>query len=307
MPTRLTPVRVGLSLMTTEDFRAASLPLFADGVVDALEWSPDMLWAPCGERHPEPAWCAALLDHYEHAGRLSGHGVHLSAFSAEAPTRHERWFARLAGDPRRYRRFSEHVGFMSAPGFADGAPLPVPRCAETVALGAAALTRIARVTGVPAGLENLALAFSESEAWEQGPMLADILSAASTASTAEAPAFLVLDLHNLWCQAVNFAIDPERLLAAFPLERVRELHVSGGSWSHPRADPLGRRFRRDTHDGAVPDEVLALIEPALARCPLLEDVFLERLGGTMLTEDERGGFRTDFMRLRALVYEAAHA
>lgn len=294
------PVRTGLSLMPTEDFRAAALPLFSAGVVECLEWSPDIAWFD----DPESAWCRGLIDHFEREARLSGHGVHLSGFSAEAGSRHQRWFAKLAEDPRRYRRFSEHLGFMNAPGFAGGAPLPVPRCAATVALGAEALRRITGITGVPAGLENLALAFSEQEAWEQGPLLEEILAAASTPAM---PAFLVLDLHNLWCQAVNFAIDAERLLASYPLERVRELHVSGGSWSEPRGAPHGRRFRRDTHDGAVPDEVLALVEPALERCGNLEDVILERLGGTMPSDEDRADFRDDFMRLRALVSGAAHA
>ena len=58
------------------------------------------------------------------------------------------------------------------------------------------------------------------------------------------------------------------------LERVVQVHVAGGSWmEHPAG-----RLRRDTHDGAVPDEVFALVPAVLARCPRLEVVVLERLG-----------------------------
>jgi uncharacterized protein len=93
----------------------------------------------------------------------------------------------------------------------------------------------------------------------------------------------------------------DELIAAYPLERVRELHVSGGSWSeHPTGS--GSMVRRDTHDGAVPQEVFAAIPGAIAKCKNLQAIILERLGGTLHSSpNEASQFRDDFLRLKQLV------
>lgn len=72
------PVQVGLLITAAEDFRAASYPLFAEGLVDCIEWNIDMGWSSRGV----PDWIAALLDVYGQAGRLHGHGVEFSLLSA---------------------------------------------------------------------------------------------------------------------------------------------------------------------------------------------------------------------------------
>jgi uncharacterized protein len=116
--------------------------------------------------------------------------------------------------------------------------------------------------------------------------------------------FLVLDLHNLYCQVHNFG-RPSRylrsraaadLLASYPLQRVRELHVSGGSWSG-----VNSQIRRDTHNGAVPEEVFDLLTLALERCPQVEVVIFERMGNTLTDESEVEGFRKDFYRIKERV------
>jgi uncharacterized protein (UPF0276 family) len=276
--------RIGLSLMLEDDFREAVLPLFADEVVDALEWSFELGWSSRGV----PEWADALLDCYAAEGRLYAHGVHLSALSGAWEDRQERWMDRAAKDlaRRRYRHVSEHFGFMTAGAFARGAPLPVPYTKGAVALGRERLARLATIAGgVPVGLENLALAFGAEDVWHQGRFLRDLLEPLG--------GFLVLDLHNLYCQIENFGVDAGALLETYPLPLVRELHVSGGSWSH-------ERFRRDTHDGSVPGEVLSLLPRVLERCPGVEVVVVERLGGTLGSADEAAQLRADFMEVRRI-------
>lgn len=281
---------VGLSMMVEEPFRAATLPLFEAGLVDALEYSFEIGWA-CD---PLPGWVAALLDHYAHAGRLWGHGVTMSPFSVHAPEQ-PAWLARVRDEcgARPYRGVSEHFGFMVAGEIDGGAPLPVPPGPAARDVGIAALRRLAQATGRPVGLENLALALSVRDVWAQGPLLSEVLEAAD--------GYLVLDLHNLWCQTVNFGIEPDALLHTYPLERVRCIHVSGGSWSDPVAAGIARRFRRDTHDGDVPEPVHVLLESTWPRCPALELVVLERLGPTLHGPDDGARLRDDLHRIRAAV------
>lgn len=286
-------VHVGLSLMIEEPFRLAVLPLFEAGLVDALEYSFEIGWS----RFALPDWAHALLDHYADAGRLWGHGVTMSPFSVQAP-HHDAWLQHVAAEceRRRYVGVSEHFGFMVAGSLDGGAPLPVPPGPATVRVGVAALRRLAAATHTPVGLENLALALCEADVHGQGPLLTQVLDAVD--------GYLVLDLHNLHCQAVNYGLDPLALLATQPLARVRCIHVSGGSWSEPHVDGNARRFRRDTHDDDVPAPVHELLRHALPCCPALELVVLERIGSTIAGPHAAARLRDDLARVRAAVEEA---
>lgn len=262
----MTDVRVGLSAMPEAAFAAATAELFADGLVDHLEWSFDIGWGPAGT----PPWLDPILDEYADAGRLDGHGVSYSLLSRHP--RQAAWRGALADELRRrpYRRVSEHLGFLAAGPFRRGSPLPLPHHPAVLDVGREQVARLSELVGAPIGLENLATSLTEADATEQGALLDDLL--------AEVDGWQVVDLHNLWCQAANFALDPATVLDRYSPRRVRELHVSGGSWW--RAPGSGRAIRRDTHDGPVPAEVHALLAVALRRFPLVDAVVVERLGHT---------------------------
>ncbi|MCH9685694.1 MAG: DUF692 domain-containing protein [Deltaproteobacteria bacterium] len=288
-------VHVGLSLMIEESFRLAALPLLERGVVDALEYSFEIGWG----RVPVPDWADALLDHYAEAGRLWGHGVTMSPLSVEAPHQPQ-WLRRVRAEcaRRSYVAVSEHFGFMVAGSLDGGAPLPPPPGPGTVRTGVAALRRLAEATGTAVGLENLALALSPRDVAAQGPLLGQLLD--------EAPGYLVLDLHNLYCQAVNYGVDAHALLSTYPLHQVRCIHLSGGSWSARLDGASGAKgFRRDTHDDDVPSEVHSLLRHALPLCHDVEVVVLERLGPTLDDPGSGARLREDFMRIRQAVQEVA--
>lgn len=279
-------VHVGFSFFATEAQRLAALPLFEAGVIDALEHTVDVGWSA-----PLPEWAQALLEHYGAAGRLYGHGVSLSPCSAEADDAATRWLEQVARDPWRYRHLTEHWGFSRARGLVRSAPMPLPACAAAVATTTRALRALADVARVPVGLENLALAMSAADVDAQPAMLGRVLD--------EVDGVLLLDLHNLWCQAVNYARDPQALALRYPLARVRQLHLAGGSWSD---SAFGAPFRRDTHDGAIPDEVLALAARLIPRCPALEVVIVERLPTAIGDAD---AWRAEWTRVAELVRRAA--
>ena len=92
---------------------------------------------------------------------------------------------------------------------------------------------------------------------------------------------VLLDLHNLFTMGVNYGVDPLEYLNRLPLERVIEIHVSGGRDSEPAWLPSGETMRLDSHDDAVPDEVWALLDTALPCCTNLRGVTLERMEGTV--------------------------
>lgn len=280
----------GLSLMLDDDWREAAFPIFESGAVDVLEWSFD------ATPRVLPEWAAALLDHFADADRLLGHGVSFSLLSGRWEARQERYLERLRDElaARRHRHFSEHLGFATAAPFVQGTPLPQPWTEGTLRVGRDRLARLAAVAaeaGVPVGIENLALVGSPADARAQCAFLGELLRGEQ---------FLVLDVHNLCTQSCNTGLAATTLLHALPLERVREVHVSGGSWSTPRCRP-GVPFRRDTHDEAVPESVMEVLAAALPLCPRTEAVIFERIGGTLGSEEEVRRFREDAEKIRALV------
>lgn len=280
---------VGLSLMIEDAYAAASLPLFEAGEVEVLEWSFDIGWGA-----PIPSWAHDLLAFYSDQNCLLGHGVTFSALSASWSERQADWLQRLRQEcvERSYTHISEHFGFSSAGSFHDSAPLPTPRTPSALRIGRDRLARLSDAAQLPIGLENLAFAFGTDDVRGQGDFLEELL--------APTDGFLLLDLHNVYCQSCNFGCDARELMQSYPLHRVRELHVSGGSWSESQAQPDAGLIRRDTHDESVPNELFAMVEMALEMCPGVQAVIFERLGSTLQPQDCES-FQADFRRLRSAV------
>lgn len=272
------------------DILTAALPLLEGGRVAALEWSFDTLyWA-----EQVPAWFTELLHAYGSQHRLIGHGVYFSLLAGRWSTEQQQWLTRLRQLAREFTfdHITEHFGFFTGQNFHSGAPLPIPYTGATLHLGQDRLRRIQDACQCPVGLENLAFAYSLREVQQHGEFLARLVEPVN--------GFLILDLHNLYCQLHNFDVAPADLLALYPLDRVREMHISGGSWESSALVPT-RQIRRDTHDEAVPDEVFDLLEFTLPQCPNLKYVVLEQLGNGLKTAASHGRFRQDFGRLEALL------
>lgn len=109
--------KVGLSVLPDDDLRMAQLPLFTDGLVEAVEWTLDAEF----DETP-PTWIERLLDYYASAGVLYGHGVQFSPLSAIFEPRQAEWLRQSARAlrRRRYRHVSEHFGFTTVPGLTRG-------------------------------------------------------------------------------------------------------------------------------------------------------------------------------------------
>jgi len=276
--------------MPTDDFARASYPLFEEGLVDTLEWSFDMTWRM--KRLPD--WCADLLDFFAVENRLVGHGVSYSVLSSEESSWQREYLNRLLDEvsTRNYLRVSEHFGYARGGPYAVNTVFPLPLTESAIACGIENLQKLQSACAVPVGLENLAFSFCKRDVTDQGAFLSALLSGVN--------GYLVLDLHNVWCQMQNYDVSFEGIVSSYPLDRVRELHVSGGSWSFA-AQEAGRKIRRDTHDDVVPNEVSDLVKVASEMCPELDAVIYERIGNTINGADAENSFREDFRSLKLLV------
>ena len=143
------------------------------------------------------------------------------------------WLGQLSDWHRRYPldHVTEHFGFMTGQDFHRGAPLSPPLSEATLRVGRDRLKRLQNACDRPVGLENLALAYRERDVREQGVFLDRLLEPVN--------GFILLDAHNLYCQSHNFGVPAVELCRAYSLKRVREVHISGGSWEKAVGAPGG--------------------------------------------------------------------
>lgn len=271
---------------------AACYPLFEEERVEAIEWSFDALH----KVKQIPPWFTELLSVYGNEGRLLGHGIYFSLFSGRWLPEQQQWLDELRRLTNifKFDHVSEHFGFLTGADFHHGAPLSIPYTATTLQIGRDRLARIYDACKCPVGLENLAFSYSVDEVKRHGEFLEKLIEPVN--------GFIILDLHNLYCQSHNFSIPGNELIAMHPLERVREIHISGGSWELSGID-TDRNIRRDTHDEAVPDEVFDLLSYAIDVCPQLKYVVLEQIGTALKTDDSRFQFQENFKRMQAIVQQ----
>ena len=268
----------------------AAIPLFAAEKIQAIEWSFDTLY----KHRKIPTWFIDLLKAFSNENRLIGHGVYFSLFSGKWTDEQQQWLDHLEAKskPFNFDHITEHFGFMTGEDFHKGAPVPIPFNKTTLSIGIDRLKRIYNACQCPVGLENLAFAYSLEEVKKHGAFLNELIEPVN--------GFIILDLHNLYCQLHNFAVDFEDIIQLYPLQRVREIHISGGSWETSSL-LKERKIRRDTHDDAVPEEVFQLLKRAIDLCPNLKYVVLEQLGLGLKTEKSRQQFQEDFIRMDHIV------
>jgi uncharacterized protein (UPF0276 family) len=194
------------------------------------------------------------------------HGVCLGLASAlPVDERRLASIARLA-DAARLPVWSEHLAFVRAGGCEIGHLAAPPRTAATIEGTLRNLARARTVVGTAPALENIAtLIDPPASTMSECAWIGEI--------AVHADAMLLLDLHNLYANAVNFGADPHAMLDALPLERVRMVHLSGGVWIGGHGERL-----LDDHLHDVPPPVYALLESLAARATQPLDVIIERDG-----------------------------
>jgi uncharacterized protein len=187
---------------------------------------------------------------------LSAHGIGLS-IGTDAPLDLD-YLDQVAALVERLKApaFSEHLAFTRVPGRELGNLLPLPKT-EAVAGSIIAKVRIVQSRiSVPFLLENISYVFE----WPDSELSdAEFLNLICR----ETGAGLLLDVENLYLNAVNHGFDAHKFLDALPTGLVQEVHVSGGI-AVPE-NVLGRPFLADSHSHPVPGDALDLLSYMLAR------------------------------------------
>lgn len=197
-----------------------------------------------------------LADHFT----LIPHGLSLSLGSAEGLDADYRDKLLELVNRLQPPWWSEHIAFTRADGIDIGHLAPVPFSREALGVLVTNIHEVQQRTDVPLILENITqtLVMPGAE-MEEAAFVAELLARTGCG--------LLLDVTNLHTNATNHGYDPIAFLDDLPLERVVQLHFTGGHWE--------AGLLVDSHAEPTPSEVWSLLEEVLARAPV-KGAILER-------------------------------
>jgi uncharacterized protein (UPF0276 family) len=245
-----------------------SLPEFLRGHLNAVDYVsliPDTFWSDRGmgapDRFQEIEPYRDFVDWLAPRTPLVVHGLGMSIGSAglfdeEHLEQLCRWYDRY-----RFRWHSEHLSYARLPA-ADGGEhnaglaLPVPYDYEVLDLVNQRIAHVKRSIRAPFLLENNVY-YAEIPCQEMTE--AKFLNRLDSA--------LLLDLHNVYTNALNHGFDPFAFVDSLDLSKVLEIHIAGGN-------EIGGVYT-DSHAGPCPGRVWELLDHATANAPNLLGITFE--------------------------------
>jgi len=165
--------------------------------------------------------------------------------------------------------WSEHLAFVRGGGIEIGHLAAPPRTAATIDGAARNLAAARTIVGAFPLVENIAtLIDPPGSTLSEADWAREILAAANCA--------LLLDLHNLYANSVNFRFDPYQFIDRVSQEKIRAIHLAGGRWI--KAKSTNERRLLDDHLYDVPEAVYDLLQYVGAKTSHPLTVILERDG-----------------------------
>ena len=235
---------------------------------DFLECAPDN-WIGIGGRY------GAALETLASKHRLTCHGLSLS-LGGMAPL-DETFLARTRRflDQHRVTLYSEHLSYCTDDGHLYDL-MPIPFTEEAVHHVAARIRRVQDVLGRRIAVENVSYYAAPYQAMPEADFIEAVIS--------EADCDLLLDVNNIYVNAINHGYDAHQFLSRMPAARIASYHIAG---HYDEAEDL----KVDTHGAAVKEEVWSLLEAAYrahgVRPTLLERDFNFPAMPVLLAEVER--------------------
>jgi uncharacterized protein len=236
-----------------------------EGLTDVVEAEPESYWAPTADGTGFRSFLPSALAHLPQPKLLHGVGAPLAG-TCPAPGGHA---AALAAEVAALRpaHVSEHLNVSRFRAVADNADrvagffLPPLQSAAGVALAAANIRRRRQALGgVPLAVETPVSYLPPAPGeWPDGAFVAAVCEAADCG--------ILLDLHNVLCNARNKRQSAAAFCDALPLERVWELHVAGGEREGS--------FYVDAHCGLADPELMEIAAGLVPRLPQLRAIIFE--------------------------------
>ena len=212
------------------------------GAFDFLECAPDN-WIGVGG---VPGDKLAMLSSRH---PLSCHGLSLSLGGPDPLDMEFLGRTRDFLDRHHVALYSEHLSYCAAGGHLYDL-LPIPFTPEAVRHVAARIARVQDALGRRIAIENVSYYAAPFQALGEADFVNAVL--------AEADCDLLLDVNNVFVNAINHGYDARAFIDAMPGDRIASIHVAG---HYDEADDL----KVDTHGAAVKDDVWDLLAHAYER------------------------------------------
>ncbi len=234
----------------------AGIGLRAEHYHEVVETQPAIAWF---EVHSENYFGAggrplSFLERVRADYPVSLHGVGLSLGSSDAlSTTH---LAKLRGLIQRIEPglVSEHLSWSSVDGRYLNDLLPLPYTEATLRHLVERVQRVQEFLGRQILIENISCYLEYEDSTLAEPhFLAELARRSGCA--------LLLDVNNVYVNAVNHGFDPFAYVAAIPADLVQEVHLAG----HTRRQLEDGEILIDTHDQRVTPAVWELYRATVAR------------------------------------------
>jgi uncharacterized protein len=230
-------------------------------LVDVLEFEPQTTWIETGsDTEPYLVRDDALAHLAALPGRKLVHSVgtpvggSVRAHTAQLP------LLRDAVRSLQSPWASEHLSFNLTPDFFTGFFLPPRQTEAGIEIYVDAIQTLRDALGVPVAIETgVNYLRPRADELRDGEFMAMVAERADCG--------ILLDLHNIYCNALNGREPVEHFLSSLPLHRVWELHVAGGF------EVEG--YWVDAHSGAIPQPLHDICAAVIPMLPHLKAIIFE--------------------------------
>ncbi len=239
------------------------VPLLQDnpGLADVIEVEPQTTWIET-RQGPDPYLVSeSVLDYLASLpGRKLVHSVGTPVGGTVRPQPAQLRLLRDTVGRLGSPWFSDHLSFNATPEFSTGFFLPPRQTEEGIATVVRAIGDLQAAIPVPIAVETGVNYLR--------PRTDEMLDGRFTAAVVEAAGCgLLLDLHNIFANALNGRQPVDEFLGQVPLDRVWEIHLAGGFEMDG--------FWLDAHSGAIPDHLLAIARRVIPALPNLKAIIFE--------------------------------
>ncbi len=210
--------------------------------VDFFEVAPEN-WMDIGGRY------GRVFEEFAARHPFTTHGLSLSLGS---PAPLDQAFVRRIKrflDAHRIVYYSEHLSYCSDDGHLYDL-MPIPFTAEAVEYVAGRIARVQELLERRIAVENVSYYAVPGAELDEAAFVRAVVE--------RADCDLLLDVNNVYVNAINHGYDPRAFIDAMPAERVHYLHVAG---HYVEAEDL----RVDTHGADVCGDVWSLLDYTYAR------------------------------------------
>lgn len=244
-------------------YSAAIEPLLdrSPDLFDVLEIEPQTLWTRVPHASRPFSIDGAVLDHLEQLpGRKLIHSVGTPVGGTVAPDPEQVGLLRDMVERLDSPWVSDHLSYNQTPEFATGFFLPPRQTGAGVRAVARSISTLQKSLPVPILVETgVNYLRRRPDEMPDGTFVRTVVETADC--------WLLLDMHNVFANALNGRQPLDELLDTLPLERVREIHLAGGM----ELDG----FWLDAHSGEIPQPLVVICERLIPRLPNLSAIVFE--------------------------------